>query len=278
MSILQKYKNFCIDLDGVMWNGKNSIPGSSEAVKLLCSLGKKVFFVTNNAALSEEDFSSKFQRLGLEPGTYNLYTTSIALIKYLKLNLPNLQKVAMIGMPGLKKKLIESGYEVVYPPDFGVSINDMQDFCSFDVDKDIKAVIIAFDLNFDYYSALYCCACIQNGADFIGINKDRYSIYNDNIVPASGCTLQFMQTATGKTATIIGKPMTFMFELIADEHNLTREETVMIGDSMESDILMGINANIDTILVLTGVTTLGNLENYSYRPSIVLESLGCINT
>jgi 4-nitrophenyl phosphatase len=276
MSILQKYKNFCIDLDGVMWNGNNPIPGSSEAVKLLSALGKKVFFVTNNAALTKEDLLSKFQRLGIEADTNNLYTTGIALIKYLKLHLPGLQKVAMIGMPGLKKILIETGYEVVYPPDFGVSINNMQDFCTFDVDKDIKAVIVAYDVNFDYYSALYCCACIQNGADFIGLNKDRYFIYNDNLIPASGCTLQFMQTATGKTPKIIGKPMPFMFELIADEHSLIREETVMIGDSMESDILMGINASIDTILVLTGVTTLDTLENYNHRPSITIDSLGCI--
>ena len=136
--------------------------------------------------------------------------------------------------------------------------------------------ITSYDVNLDYFSVLYCCACLQNGAQLIGLNKDRHFYYGKCLIPASGCTLRFLETATGKQATIIGKPSSFMFEIIAKEHDLKLCETVMIGDSMESDILMGINANIDTILVLSGVTKLDQISSFNYSPSLVLDSLSSI--
>ena len=129
-------------------------------------------------------------------------------------------------------------------------------------------------------SAVYCCGdvlpCLQNGADFIALNEDRHFIFGTSIIPASGCTVKFLETATGKQAYVIGKPNRFIFDMIAEEHGLERGKTVMIGDNMESDILMGINSEIDTALVLSGVTSKEQINEFSYRPSYVLDCLGDI--
>jgi phosphoglycolate/pyridoxal phosphate phosphatase family enzyme len=274
MNFLEKYDNFCIDLDGVMWNGHIAIPGSVDAINHLIKTQKNVFFITNNAALTREELQTKFIAMGFQADVQNLYTTGTAITKFLSKKYPNAKKIALMGMPGLRKCLTEAGYNIIYPAEMGKSLKTVEDFSSFDVESDIDAVVIAYDVNFDYYAALYCSACLQNGAAFIGLNADRFFIFGKMRIPASGCSLRFLETATGKQAEIIGKPLSFMFELIAEEHGLDLTKTVMIGDSMESDIMMGINSGIDTILVLSGVTSRDGIEKYEHRPSYVMECLG----
>lgn len=278
MELVDKYDNFCIDLDGVMWNGNSSIPGSIEAINYLRSKNKNIFFVTNNAALTREELGLKFNELGFTADTDNLYTTGYAIKIYLKRHFPDAKKLVAIGMPGLLTYLRELGYEIIYPPDLNKSINNLQDCIEFDVEPDVGIVVVAYDVNFDYFSALYCCACIQNGAELVGLNLDRFFIYGSSLIPASGCVAKFIETATKKVPQIVGKPMPFMIDIIVEEHGLDRNKMVMIGDSMESDIMLGINSGIDTILVLSGVTAQSDLERYTFRPTLIMESLGSLTS
>ena len=177
MSIIETYDNFCIDLDGVMWNGNNAIPGSIEAINYLKSNEKKIFFVTNNASLTRDELETKFKNLGFDTDVGNLYTTGYAISKYLKIYFREIRKLTVLGMPGLRKYLQDEGYNVVYPPELDTTLRTLEDFNNFDVVSDIDVVIAAYDVNFDYFSALYCCACLQNGAEFIGLNQDRFFIF-----------------------------------------------------------------------------------------------------
>ena len=273
MKFIEKYENFCIDIDGVLWNEDILINQSLGALNFLCSHNKNIFLITNNTNSTKEELLSKLYSFGYTNIITNVYTVGYATCHYLRVNFPNLRKIAVIGLPGLRKFLKSSGYDIIYPSELNITLNNLQDFNNFEVDPDIDAVIAAFDMNFDYFSALYCCACIQNGADFIGLHLDRFAIYGDIKVPATGCIVKFIETATGKKAKIIGKPTDFMFNVIEEEYKIDRHKTVIIGDSMDSDIKMGINCNIDTILVLSGVTKLQDLLKYDYGPNFILNTL-----
>ena len=272
--LIDKYDNFCIDLDGVMWNGPNAIEGSSDAVEFLRSHNKKVFFVTNNAALTREELQQRFTSMGITSATENLYTTGYAILKYLKINHPGATKLVVIGMPGLRKYLKDEGYQVIYPPELESKVVDLKSLQTFEVEPGIQVVVVAYDINFDYFGALYCAACIQNGAKMVGLNQDRFFIFGKSIIPASGCSISFIEMATGVKADIVGKPVRFMFDIIVQEQGIDPKRTLMIGDSMESDILFGINSGIDTALVLSGVTTLEKVETFSHRPDYILDCLG----
>jgi 4-nitrophenyl phosphatase len=273
INLLEKYDNFLIDLDGVMWNGHNAIEGSSEAVAYLKSQNKQVYFVTNNAALTREELQQRFSSMSITSSTENLYTTGYAILKYLQINHPSCQKIVVMGMPGLRKYLKDAGYQVVYPSELENPISDLKSLTKIEVEANVDAVVVAYDVNFDYYSALYCSACIQNGASLIGLNKDRFFIFGTSMIPASGCSISFIETASNKKANFIGKPLRFLFDIIREERNLDPERTLMIGDSMESDVLFGINSGIDTCLVLSGVTKEENLHGFEFRPNYVLENL-----
>lgn len=122
----------------------------------------------------------------------------------------------VLGPPGLLSYLKEAGYEVIYPPSMGKSIKTFEDFNDFEVESDIQAVVTAYDANFDYFAALYCCACLQNGANFIGMSLEGSFICGTSILPGSGNTLKFIETATGKRPYVVGKPMPFLFDIIVE--------------------------------------------------------------
>lgn len=273
LSLLDKYDNFLIDLDGVMWNGPNAIEGSSDAVSFLKSHNKRVFFVTNNAALTREELQSRFTSMSITSSTENLYTTGYAILRYLELNHPGCKKLAVMGMPGLRNYLKLAGYSIVYPPDLENPLKVIKDLLKFEVESEVDAVVIAYDPNFDYFSGLYASACVQNGAALIGLNKDRFFIFGTSMIPASGCSIKFIETACGKNASFVGKPLRFLFDMIAQEHQLEPSRCLMIGDSMESDVLFGINSGIDTCLVLSGVTKEDGISKYEFRPNYVMDSL-----
>src|SRR5574343_236475 len=158
--------------------------------------------------------------MSITSSTDNLYTTGYAILKYLKQNHPNSKKLAVMGMPGLRKYLKEGGYSIIYPPDLENPLKVIKDLLNFEVEQQVDAVVIAYDPNFDYFSALYASACVQNGAALIGLNKDRFFIFGTSMIPASGCSIKFIETACGKSANFIGKPLRFLFDIICDEHQL----------------------------------------------------------
>jgi HAD superfamily hydrolase (TIGR01450 family) len=276
IDFLRDYDHFCIDLDGVLWNQKGFVDGSVETLKILEAHDKDIFFVTNNANMTFENLEARFSAESLQVPKAKLYSAGYLLIKYLKKHHPCCQKVSIIGPRSLRRLIQDSGYQVIYPPDFDFSINTFEDLRNFEIEENIEVAIVAYDEGFNYFSSLYLSACVQNGASLIGLHRDRCSISEKLIFPASGCWIKFMETATGLQARILGKPMIDLFSLIQEENEINVNRTVMIGDSMESDVLFGISSGIDTALVLTGVTSFNEIKKFDYSPKYVFSSLRSI--
>lgn len=272
--IAELYDNFCIDLDGVLWNHGEFIEGSAESLKYLVDIGKKVFLVTNNTNVQSGQFKSRLESVGLGELLPYLYTTAHALVIYLENYYGKNCKLAIVGSDSLRKFVKEAGFQVIYPPDVKTQEISFDSILNFDVDKDIEVVVVAYDENFDYHSGLYLSACVQNGASLIGLQLDKFFLVGNLKYPSSGCWVRYIETATGKQALILGKPMKLMFEMIKNKNNLDTKKTIMIGDSMDSDIMFGKNSGMDTALVLSGVTRLDQLDNYSFKPDYIINCLG----
>ena len=275
---LSKYDNFFFNCDGVIWYGSQAIPGSGETLRKLHAMGKKVFFVTNNPALSQSDLAEKIKSFGYQCQPSQIYGTAKATGVYLLKRYPHIRKVFVIGQPAYKHELESLGLTVIHSHDFPQArIQSLEHLKSIRPDPEVQAVVVGTQMSFSYLGAYYGAMCVQRGAKLLASTRDSYFILKDGIrMPGCGTMLAFMEAATDQKAEVVGKPTPFFMEWAQESEGIDLSRTLMIGDSMTADIQFAVNVGIHSLLVLSGVTGMGDLSQHTIRPTYILPSLSSL--
>lgn len=250
-----KSRNFLIDMDGVLLRGRTLIPGANEFIEKLKQLQRKFLILTNNPLYTQRDLSHRLQLAGIDIPEENIFTSAIATARFMHTQMPN-GKAFVLGEAGLTQALHEVGYVMTdTEPDYVV----LGEVRNYSMDQITRAIRL-----------------INDGALFIATNPDPTGPDEGGIVPACGALAALIEAATRKKPLFIGKPNPLMMRSALNYMNMHSVETAMIGDRMDTDVIAGISAGLETILVLTGVTRMEDLSNFPYRPSYIFDSIGDI--
>lgn len=257
LDILRSKQGFICDMDGVIYHGNRLLGGVKEFVDWLYTEKKSFLFLTNASERSPKELQQKLARMGLDVDESHFYTSALATAKFIHSQAPGCS-VYVIGAPGLVNAL----YNV------GITMND--------VNPDY--VVVGETNSYNYNMILKAVSLINKGARLIATNSDLTGPSDVGIIPACRALVAPIELATGKQAYYVGKPNPLMMRTglrLLDVHS---EDAAMIGDRMDTDIIAGTESGLMTALVLTGVSTLENIKEFSYRPSIILNGVGDIPT
>ena len=255
MQSLRDKKGFICDMDGVIYHGNFLLPGVKEFLNWLNANGKKFLFLTNSSERSPRELQMKLARLGLDVPEEHFYTSALATATFLSAQRPGCSAY-VIGEPGLINALYNAGITMnEVNPDYVV----MGETRSYNFEKLERAIHL-----------------VQKGARLIGTNSDLTGPVEGGIVPATRALISPIELATGKQAYFVGKPNPLMMRHALKQLGTSREDTAIIGDRMDTDIVAGIETGLDTVLVLTGVTSREDIDLFPYRPRLVLGGVGDI--
>jgi len=254
MKKIQDMQAFICDMDGVIYHGSKLLPGVLEFVQWLQKEKKKFVFLTNSSSRTLRELSEKLARMGLDVDESHFYTSARATATFLATQLPG-GSAYVIGDAGIINALYDKGY----------SINDTNP----------DYVVVSESPNYDYARICHATKLVLNGAKLIGTNPDLTGpIEGGQIVPATGALLAPIELATGSKAYYVGKPNPLMMRNALKKLGCRREETAIVGDRMDTDIIAGVEAEITTVLVLSGVTQREDLLKYAYQPDLILNGIG----
>lgn len=252
LSVIRSKRAFIIDMDGVVYHGNRLLPGAAEFVDWLAAQGKDFLFLTNSSERSPAELSQKLARLGISVAPEHFYTSALATATFLAAQKPG-GSAFVIGEPGLINALYDAGYTMNnVNPDY-VVVGEGRGYSLEALDKAVRLV--------------------ARGARLIGTNPDLNGPSEDGIVPACGALVAPIELASGSKAYFVGKPNPLMMRHAMRKLGAKREETAIVGDRMDTDIVAGVEAEIETVLVLSGVTAAGDIERFAYRPRHVLNGV-----
>lgn len=254
---LRSKKGFICDMDGVIYHGNFLLDGVKEFVNWLYKEDKSFLFLTNSSERSPRELQQKLARMGLEVDESHFYTSALATAKFIHSQAPGCSAY-VIGAPGLVNALY----------DVGITMND--------VNPDY--VVVGETNTYNYNMILKAVSLINKGARLVATNSDLTGPSDVGIIPACRALVAPIELATGKQAYYVGKPNPLMMRTGLRLLNVHSEEAAMIGDRMDTDIVAGIESGLMTGLVMTGVSNLENIQEFSYQPSIILNGVGDIPT
>lgn len=253
INIIRKKKGFICDMDGVIYHGNILLPGVKEFVEWLQKEKKQFLFLTNSSEHSPLELQKKLQRMGMDVSADHFYTAALATARFLDNQAPGCSAY-VIGAPGLMNAL----YEV------GITIND--------VDPDY--VVVGETTGYNYEMIIKAAELIHKGAKLIGTNSDMTTAGEGGAIPACRALIAPLVLSTGKQPYYIGKPNPLMMRTGLKRLGVHSEDAVMIGDRMDTDIIGGIESGMETVLVLTGVSSRQNIRQFSYQPHYILNGVG----
>ena len=246
------YKSYIMDMDGVIYAENVLIDGAKEFIDTLKKSGNKFLFLTNNSRQTPLDLSKKLKMLSIEVQPQRIFTSAIATAMFLNRQKPKGSAYVM-GDVGLYNALHDVGYNITeFHPDY---------------------VVVGETRNYSYEMIEQACNFILEGARFIGTNPDTTGPKELGIAPAAGALTAPIEKATGVKPYFIGKPNPLMMRTALRKLGSHSENTVMIGDRMDTDVVAGIETGLETILVLSGVTERQSVNRYPYQPSRICTSL-----
>ncbi len=248
-------KNFLIDMDGVLVKGKALIPGADHFIDKLRKTDTKFLILTNNPLYTQRDLEYRLRSSGLNVPADNIFTSAMATARFLQSQRPN-GTAFVIGETGLTQALHDVGYvQTDTAPDYVV----LGEVNSYNFEVITKAVRL-----------------INDGALFIATNPDNTGPIESGIVPATGAMAALIEKATGKAPFFVGKPNPLMMRTAMRYLGVHSENTVMVGDRMDTDVVAGVMSGLETILVLSGVSSMADVEKYPYRPGSIVNSVADI--
>jgi len=254
------------DCDGVLWVGAEPIPGSPEMINRFRDLGKRVFYVTNNSTKHRREYKTKLDKLGFGGSMDEIIGTAYLAATYLEqINFDKSKLVYVVGSSGITQELDDVGikYLPIGPdsvPEGGNWTLETLKFQPLELNPDVAAVIAGFDINISFNKILKGASYANRpGAVFVATNTDEQFPMpgTELIIPGTGSMVQAVATAAGRQPVVLGKPSKFMFEIVQKRHpGILPERTLMIGDRANTDILLGKNCGLQTLLVGSGVHSL----------------------
>jgi NagD protein len=243
---------FLIDMDGVLYRGPELLPGAGEFVRELRERDIPFRFLTNNSQRTCRDVAAKLSRLGIDAEEEHVFTSAVATARFLSAQKPG-GTAFVIGEGGLLTALHQNGYAVV--------------------DHDPDYVVVGEGRTFNLELVEAAVRMISRGAKLIATNLDPSCPTERGVRPGCGALVALLETATGVRAFSVGKPSPVMLRAARKELGLTTDETTMIGDTLDTDILGGVQLGFRTVLVLSGGTRREDLDRSAYRPDVVVENL-----
>lgn len=249
---MKKYNGYLIDLDGTMYRGSERIDAAAEFVHKLEEKDIPYLFVTNNSSKTPEQVARHLNNLDIKAKAENVYTTAMATANYISEIMPE-ARVFMIGEAGLKEALLEQNIRIT--------------------DDQPDVVVIGIDRDINYEKLAKACLAVRSGAKFISTNGDIALPTEKGLMPGNGAITSVISVSTQTEPIFIGKPYSIIMEQALEQLGTSKEETIMVGDNYDTDIMAGVQAGMDTLLVHTGVTTKAHLKVKDIQPTYVVNSL-----
>ena len=244
--------SWLMDMDGVLVQEQQAVPGAHEFLTRLRELELPFLVLTNNSIYTQRDLAARLRRTGLEVPEEAIWTSALATAQFLEDQRPN-GSAFTIGESGLTTALHDHGYTLT--------------------ERDPDYVILGETRTYSFERITAAIRLIAAGSRFIATNPDNVGPTPDGLLPATGSVAALISRATGLQPYFIGKPNPLMMRSALNAIEAHSESTAMIGDRMDTDVVAGLEAGLETILVLSGVTTPGEIDRYSYRPSRVVDSV-----
>jgi NagD protein len=253
MENIKNKLGFICDMDGVIYHGNKILDGVTEFISWMQNNDKKFVFLTNSSERTPHELSMKLERMGLHISADHFYTSAMATADFLHRQKPGCTAY-VIGEGALTKALY----------DLKIYMND--------VNPDY--VVVGETRSYSFEKIEKAIELVNKGAKLIGTNPDITGPTERGVMPATGALVSPIEIATGKKAYFVGKPNPLMLRHGLNKINCHSEEIAFIGDRMDTDIIAGIESNVDTVLVLSGVTALEDIDKFPYRPKYIIQGVG----
>lgn len=240
---MKAYKGYLIDLDGTMYRGTEVIEEAAAFVKRLIAAKIPYLYVTNNSTKTPEQVAQKLREFDIPAKASEVFTSAMASANYIAEKSPE-ANVFMIGEEGLRQALEDKSLKLITDS------------------NNVDYVVAGLDQQITYEKLTVACLAVRNGASFIITNGDTALPSERGLLPGNGAITSVISVSTQQQPVVIGKPEAIIVSQAIKLLNLPKEDVLMVGDNYQTDILAGINANMDTLLVHTGVTTKEQLGEY----------------
>ena len=248
-----KMKTYLIDLDGTMYKGTDIIDGAKEFIEYLLNHNIEFYFFTNNSSRTPKQAMEHMKALGFEGITpEHFYTSAMAAARYVAMNYKE-RNAYYIGQSGIEEALQHEGFNLV---------EDHADF-----------VFIGLDKQGTYEKYSKALRQLVNGAILVGTNNDRILLQENGANIGNGSVVAMFEYAIGKESLKIGKPHAACIDVFCEMFTKSKEECIIIGDNLETDILCGVNANVESILVTSGIHQAADIERLQIKPTRIIANL-----
>jgi NagD protein len=243
---------YLMDMDGVLVHEEHLIPGADQLIEELRAREIQFLVLTNNSIYTPRDLRARLRRTGLDVPETSIWTSALATARFLDSQRPE-GSAFVIGEAGLTTALHEIGYVLT--------------------DRDPDYVVLGETRTYSFTAITTAIRLIERGARFIATNPDATGPTREGSLPATGSVAALIERATGHAPYFVGKPNPLMMRSALRSLGAHSESTLMIGDRMDTDVRSGLEAGLQTILVLTGISTRETAERFPYRPSRVIDSV-----
>lgn len=249
---MRKYSGYLIDLDGTMYRGNEPIDGAATFIHKLNEKNIPYLFLTNNSTSTQENVAQKLTSMGIDTTADHVFTSSLATAKYIKQKKTS-ARCMVIGEQGLYDAIEKEGLTIA--------------------DTSCDYVVIGLDRHITYEKLAQACLAIREGAIFISTNSDLAIPTERGFLPGNGALTSVITVSTGVKPIFIGKPEQIIMEEALEVLGTAKNNTIMVGDNYQTDILAGINASIDTLMVFTGVTQHEEYPHLKIKPTYNIQNL-----
>lgn len=251
---LKDKRLFLLDMDGTIYLDDRLFDGTAEFLAYVQAIGGRAMYLTNNSSKSVESYVDKLSRMGLRAAPEDFLTSVNATVLYLRQK--NHRKIYAFGTASFRQQLRQGG----------LPVTDV-------LAEDIDCLCMGFDTELTFQKLEDACILLNRGVEYVATNPDWVCPTWYGSVPDCGSVAEMLYRATGRRPRFIGKPEPDMVELAVKETNFTKEQTILLGDRLYTDIKSGVRAGVDTVLVLSGEATLKDLAASDVKPTYVMKDI-----
>lgn len=252
-------RGFILDMDGVLYRGATMIPEVPAFLGALDAAGIPYMMATNNSTMSPDDYAHKLAAMGINVRPEQVATSGVAASDYVRGRFPAGTRAYVVGMEALREAMFGDGYFI-------------------EADRNAELVVSGANFRLVYDDLKAACLCIRAGAEYVATNADVTFPTEEGLIPGAGSIVAALVASTGVQPTIVGKPSPVMIQTCLDAMRITADQAVVVGDRLDTDILSGERAGARTVLVLTGVSTVAEVEATGIVPNLIVPTLAPLAT
>ena len=251
---LSEKRLFLLDMDGTIYLDEQLFDGTRDFLDYVAAIGGRAMYLTNNSSKSVNSYIEKLGRMGITAAPEDFFTSVNATVRYLKQ--ANVSLIYAFGTESFQQQLRENGLQITTR-----------------LEDDIDCLCVGFDTELTFQKLEDACILLNRGVEFVATNPDWVCPTWYGSVPDCGSVCEMLFRATGRRPRVIGKPQPDMVELAVAKSGFAKEQAILLGDRIYTDIQSGVNAGIDTVLVLSGEATLDDLAASETKPAYVMKNI-----